>query len=281
MENIIKESISSNSLDTKWFTLTDAQVKEMGHYLKDYLLNGTPIEKLRSLQILRNVSEYCPSMLRYISRRIIKYVFDWALFKGSTNSPDRGLTLFDSSDPIQQRASADFLINFLDSIDFWGRLSSPESNLRIAQEKVIDANIFLFPPLITKEIISEKLAEIQLELKKVYKSIENDDNTVANTILKNLEFYLRSIRILCDQGQGLENYFKDEIIYYENLLKKVGDWVEYLNENPEIDAEYNEQLIPKIPPRADSPIDFEMVTIEEDSTFDQGEKEWKSIVSTI
>lgn len=280
MENLIKETLESNSFNTKWFNLTESQVKEMGHHLKNYLLNGSPVEKLRSLEILRSVSEYNSSMLRYISRRIIKFIFDWALFKGTTDSPDRGRTLFDSSDPVQQTASAEFLMRFLDSIDFWGRISSPESNLRTAKEKLLDSKIVFFPQTVSKQTVSNKLSEVKTELEKICNSIEKQDKNSTLTVLSNLEFYLRSIYALCEQGEELGTYFNQEIQYYKELTKKIKEWLDFSN-NQSTTTSFSAQQIPKAPPRPDSPIDFQMITLEEDPIFDIGEKEWKSIVKPI
>lgn len=280
MEKFVKESLASNSFNTKLFNLTDSQVKEMGHHLKDYLLNGSPLEKLKSLEILRSISEYSPSMLRYISRRIIKFIFDWALFKGTTDSPDRGLTLFDSSDPVQQKASAEFLVKFLDSIEFWGRISSPESNLRTAKEKLQDSKIIFFPYSISKQTISDKLSEVKTELEKIRNICDEQDKKSTLTVLKSLEFYLRSIYTLCEQNGELSVYFYSEIEYYKELIKKVEEWVEMFYDEG-IKEMFDDQFIPKIPPRVDSPIEFQMITLEEDPIFDLGEKEWRSIVKSI
>jgi hypothetical protein len=281
MEKIVNHFLTSENYSLpKWFQISESEVKEIGHYLKDHLLNGSPKEKLRSLEMFRSISEYSPSMLRYISRRVIKYIFDWALYKGTEDSQSRGLLLFNSSEASDQQASADFLISFLDSIEFWGKVSTPESNLKTAYEKLLDSKITLFRIAVNKEIIGNKLQDVQDELQKL--SIRTQEIVAeTETKLQNLLFYIRSIRVLCSSNSKLESSFDEQLRSYEIILKKMIEQVNFHQNLEKVVFFPPFEGLPKVPPRADSPIDYEMVKIDEEVAVDEGEYEWRSIVKNM
>lgn len=280
MDVLVNHWISSESFSSKCFQITESEVKEIGHFLKEHLLNGTPKEKLRSLEIFRSISEYSPAMLRYISRRVIKTIFDWALYKGTDESPDRGLLLFNSTELSDQQASANFLINFLDSIEFWSKISTPESNLRTAYDKIVESQITIFKISANKEIISHKLQELQEEINKF--SVSSNDGSLAEVKITNLLFYIRSIKTICSSNPKLEGVFNDQLHSYEITLKRIAQLIEFSSQatstsslNPVIET------IPKVPPRPDSPLDYEMIQIDEEIMNEKEDHEFRSIVLII
>ena len=251
----------------------------MGHFLKEHLLNGTPKEKLRSLEIFRSVSEYSPAMLRYISRRVIKSIFDWALFKGTDDSPDRGLLLFNSTEISDQQASAEFLVSFLDSIEFWSKISTPESNLRTAYNKIVESQITIFKISVNKEMICHKLQELQEEINKF--SVSSNDGSLIEVKINNLLFYIRSIKTICSSNPKFEGTFNDQLSSYELTLKRASQLIEFSNQTDSSSLHPLIEAIPKAPPRPDSPTEYEMIQIDEEISHEEGDHEWRSIVLII
>ena len=76
MEKIIDDYLFSDSKLPKFFDSKDYELSKAGKHLKKKILKEIPFKKLKSLQLIRSISEYSPVFLEYIGNHMIHKLLD-------------------------------------------------------------------------------------------------------------------------------------------------------------------------------------------------------------
>ena len=278
MEKIIDDYLFSDSKLPKFFDSKDSELSKAGKHLKKKILKEIPFKKLKSLQLIRSISEY-------IGNHMIHKLLDWASFNKDSEDPFKGKFLFDAKDKESQQASADFLILLLDSIEFWTKLSrigNKENNFDIAYVELCNLGVCFMRLIPKTEEIQEKIDELTENMQKVFKNINSAASTQSlKLVLKNLKLYKRTIKILINKSPDLFETFNLPMCNLSLSLRKTHEDYKLIKYKNIVKKDLTDP-IPKNIPKCDSPVFVETKDcfIEYQTTLDH-EHEWNDIVNFI
>ena len=286
MEESILEFVNSGESLPNFTYSNDEDLKLAAKWLAEIIKSEEPFKKLRSLKLVRSISEYSPSFLSYIGKHLLKRLYGYALFNKESNDPGKGRLLFESADSINEEASEQFLLLVLDSIDFWNQLfktTNRENSFNKTYLNLTESGVTFLKIIPSEKDLERKISEITEGLRRLKLSFHgSDDIDSIKKPLMDLKHFKRSLKILSQRSPKLNEKFLTDLAVVSNELRRLYDQYKAVKNAGLIKKDLNEP-IPKPAPRPDSPIflDTTNEAVEELATDQGHETEWQDIVSYI